>query len=62
MRIEVDFNVCADHGQCAIAAPDIFRIDDGGHLVFDAASGDELRADAEDAADACPEQAITILD
>jgi len=61
MRIEVDFNVCADHGQRAIAAPDIFRIDDG-HLVFDAAPGDELRADAEDAADACPEQAITILD
>jgi len=39
MRIEVDFNVCADHGQCAIAAPDIFRIDDDGHLVFDAAPG-----------------------
>ncbi len=62
MRIEVDFNVCADHGQCAIAAPDIFRIDDEGHLVFDAAPGEALRAGAEDAADACPEQAITIAD
>jgi len=62
LRIEVDFNVCADHGQCAIAAPDIFRIDDEGHLVFDANPDAALHADAEDAADACPEQAITIID
>jgi ferredoxin len=61
MRIEVDINVCADHGQCAIAAPVIFRIDDEGHLAFDASPGDVLRADAEAAADACPEQAVTIL-
>jgi ferredoxin len=62
MRIEVDFNICADHGQCAIAAPGIFRIDDEGHLVFDATPDEALRADADDAADACPEQAITIVD
>jgi ferredoxin len=61
MRIEVDFNVRADHGQCAIAAPVIFRIDDGGRLAFDASPDDVLRADAEAAADACQEQAITIL-
>jgi ferredoxin len=61
MRIEVDFNVRADHGQCAIAAPVIFRIDDGGRLAFDASPDHVLRADAEAAADACPEQAITIL-
>lgn len=62
MRIEVDFNVCADHGQCAIAAPDIFRIDHEDHLAFGASQDDGLRADAEAADDACPEQAITILD
>jgi ferredoxin len=61
MRIEVDFNVRADHGQCAIAAPVIFRIDDGGRLAFDASPDDVLRAAAEAAANACPEQAITIL-
>ena len=60
MRIEVDFNVCADHGQCAIAAPVIFRIDGEGQLAY-ASPDDVLRADAEAAADACPEQAITIL-
>jgi ferredoxin len=62
MRIAVDLNICADHGQCAIAAPEIFRIDEQGHLVFDENPDDLLRADAEDAADACPEQAITIID
>jgi ferredoxin len=61
MRIEVDFNVRADHGQCAVGAPVIFRIDDEGHLASDASQDDVLRADAEAAADACPEQAITIL-
>lgn len=62
MRISVDFSICADHGQCAIAAPDIFRLDDEGHLVFEENPEGALRADAEDAADACPEQAITIID
>lgn len=62
MRIEVDLNVCVDHGQCAIAAPDIFRMDDEGHLVFNPNPDASLRADAESAADACPEQAITIFD
>jgi ferredoxin len=62
MRIEVDYNVCADHGQCAIAAPGIFWNDDEGHLVFEAAPEDIFRSDAEDAARACPEQAITIFD
>jgi len=60
MRIEVDGNVRAGHGQCAIAAPGSFQVDDEGHLVFAANPEDIFRADAEDAADACPEQAITI--
>lgn len=62
MRIEVDFNVCADHGQCAITTPDIFRIDDERHLVFDATPDEALLSDAEAAVDACPEQAISILE
>jgi ferredoxin len=62
MRISVDFTICADHGQCAIAAPDIFRMDDEGHLAFAEYPDDARRSEAEDAADACPEQAITIID
>ena len=62
MRISVELSICADHGQCAIAAPAIFRMDDEGHLIFDEHPVDALRSDAEDATDACPEQAITIID
>ncbi len=61
MRIAVDLTICADHGQCAIAAPDIFQMNSDGRLVFNDSPDDALRADAEDAADACPEQAITVL-
>jgi ferredoxin len=62
MRIEVDFNVCADHGQCAVTAPDIFRIGDDGYLAFEASPDESLRGTAQDAASGCPEQAITIID
>jgi ferredoxin len=62
MRIEVDFNVCADHHQCTSIAPDVFRVDDNGYLAFTAEPAQELHAAARNAADGCPEQAITIVD
>jgi len=62
MQIVVDLSICQDHGQCAIAAPEIFHMDDEGHLVYTAEPGAALREAAEDAADACPVQAITIED
>lgn len=60
MRVVVDLGVCQDHGQCAIAAPEIFQMDDEGHLVFVSEPDASLYDAAEDAADACPVQAITI--
>lgn len=60
MRIVVDFDVCQDHGQCAIAAPEVFDFDEDGNLVFTAEPDASLRTAVEDAADACPVQAITI--
>ena len=62
MRIVVDLSICQDHGQCAIAAPAIFRMDESGKLVYEASPGDAFLADAEDAADVCPVQAISIID
>lgn len=32
MRVCVDMKKCQYHGQCVIAAPDIFLIDDAGEL------------------------------
>jgi ferredoxin len=60
MRVTVDLAVCQDHGQCAIAGPGVFRMNEAGKLEFDAEPGEACRGEAEDAADACPTQAISI--
>jgi ferredoxin len=62
MRIVHDPSRCNLHGQCVIAAPDIFGFDDGGALVITPPQGEALRADAEAAADVCPERALKVED
>lgn len=62
MKVAVDRDRCRQHGQCVIAAPDIFRFDDEQQLVYVASPDESLRAAAEDAAMFCPEQAITVTD
>jgi ferredoxin len=37
VKISVDRDLCQDLGQCAIAAPAVFRIDDEGKLGYDSA-------------------------
>jgi ferredoxin len=60
MRICVDRRICNRHGQCTIAAPGLFRFGPEGALEHVEAITEEQQAAAIDAADACPEQAITI--
>jgi ferredoxin len=60
MKVIVDMNLCQDHGQCAIAAPEVFRINDDGKLEYDATPGDAMRDFVEEAADVCPVQAILV--
>ncbi|MBB5136807.1 ferredoxin [Thermocatellispora tengchongensis] len=62
MKVVVDMDKCQDHGQCVFAAPDVFRLDDAGHLTYVAEPGEASRADVEEAADVCPLQAIRIED
>lgn len=62
MKICVDRAICRRHGQCVIAAPRLFSFAANGELVVAEKPDESLRHDAEDAADACPEQAITIED
>ncbi len=72
MKVIVDLNQCADHGQCVFSAPEVFSLDDDGKLAFRALtdgdtyiSGDldeSMRDDVEEAADVCPLQAIEIED
>jgi ferredoxin len=61
VKVYVDRDKCADHGQCVFAAPEVFQLDPDGKLVYDAHELDEsLRDVVEEAADVCPLQAITI--
>ncbi|MDA8197781.1 MAG: ferredoxin [Actinomycetota bacterium] len=71
MKLVVDLNKCADHGQCVFAAPDVFELDDRGELSFRRLAKDiyvsgeldeSLRNSIEEAADICPSQAIEIED
>jgi ferredoxin len=60
MRVTVDMARCQDHGQCAIAAPAVFLINDEGNLEYDGNPADSERDYVLDAADVCPAQAISI--
>jgi ferredoxin len=59
-RVSVDFDVCESHGQCVIAAPEVFRFDDDGYLQHDGVVEGQAATDAEDAVFLCPTQAITV--
>lgn len=61
MEIEVDPGRCMGHGQCELAAPGVFAVnDDALAEVVDAAPDESRRPDVENAVDRCPEQAIIL--
>lgn len=62
MKVYVDRNLCDNHGQCAISAPTVFRINAEGILEYEDDVDGSLRNDVEDAIDVCPVQAIFIRD
>jgi ferredoxin len=62
MRINVDLSRCQDHGQCAIAAPDVFQINDEGKLEYRGEADESQHFEVEEASDVCPVQAIELQD
>jgi ferredoxin len=62
MKVHVDLERCEFHGQCVIAAPSVFELTDESTLVWAAEPDEAHRADIEEAADACPTQAIFLED
>lgn len=62
MHVTVDLAKCQDHGQCAIAAPNVFSLNDDGKLEYEENPDDSERDDVLEAADVCPAQAILIRD
>ena len=65
MRYAVDEALCSGHGLCAARAGAVYQLDDDGFnrasgATVDVATGAETAARA--GADACPDQAIRILE
>ena len=61
MNVVVDPDKCQGHARCWTICPEVFHLDDEGHARIDAP---EVPAGLEDqvreAADNCPERAITV--
>ncbi len=63
MRIVLDEEVCARHGQCVGAAPELFKFaDDGSLVVINPNPPDDLIEAAQDAVDLCPTQALSLVE
>jgi ferredoxin len=62
MHISVNFSLCEGHGQCLLAAPDVFDLPDGAdHVVVLDPNPPESEYDAVvRAAAMCPAQALQV--
>jgi ferredoxin len=63
VKVYVDPERCQGHTLCAMAAPDVFTLDDvDGHATaLDGEVPADLEAKAAEAVRSCPEQAISII-
>lgn len=64
MHITVDYDLCEGHGQCILAAPDVFDLPDDAEQVelLDADPAEQQREAIVRAAAMCPAQAIQVSD
>jgi ferredoxin len=64
MRVIRNATTCALHGECVLAAPEVFEIRDDDEVVsvLDPEPAEELRGRIENAALACPTSSIRIED
>jgi ferredoxin len=63
MKLVLDDAACVGHGRCYALAPDVFEPDDMGHCILRHEEvPDELADQARTGAQACPEDALTIID
>lgn len=62
MKVIVDMGLCESNGQCEICAPEVFRLETDGTLVYDDEPDDVYRTDVEEAVGSCPTHAIRIVE
>lgn len=62
MKLLVDYDLCEGHGECAIAAPDVFDLDESGEKVvlLQEEPGEELREQVVEAVKICPIAALQL--
>lgn len=60
MKITVDLEVCDGHAQCVFAAPNVFRLDENGKLLYNPEPDESERSRVMDAVNACPLLAISV--
>ena len=62
MRVDWDESRCALSALCTGRAPDVFHLDGDARVAVSAELDETHRQAVQDAADACPTQAITVAD
>jgi ferredoxin len=64
MRISVEPGVCIASGQCYLAVPEVFDLDDedGTVVLLDATPGEDLRSAALQAVHNCPSGALSAVE
>ena len=62
MKVNVDMNLCQSHGECVLAAPDVFELGDDDVLRWTEDVDETRRAEVENAVNVCPMMAISIGD
>jgi ferredoxin len=60
MKVNVDMNLCQSHGECVLAAPDVFELGDDDVLRWTEEIDESQRAEVENAVNVCPMLAISI--
>ena len=61
MKVSVDEWLCAGHGLCEAASPEVFEVnDDGIAVVLQESPGESLLSSVKDAVRLCPADAILI--
>ena len=64
MKVIVESSRCELHGECVMAVPEVFEIDDDKDVVtlINPEPGEHLRSKLEDAVLMCPVAAISLAD
>ncbi len=61
VKVLVDYDLCKGYGECAEAAPEVFKVDDDGNMtVLQEAPPEALREKVQQAVEYCPTFALEI--